>query len=95
MSERFDLLIKFYLRVIAIAWICFVPFLYLISYLSASQDISFTVFLSSLFEWLIMLPFGFETTVPSDFVPIIRFFFWSFWAITISRWIITGKHFYQ
>jgi hypothetical protein len=28
-------------------------------------------------------------------VPLIRFFFWSFWILTISRWVLTGRHFYQ
>ena len=44
---------------------------------------------------LSMFTFGFEQTIPVEFVPFIRFFFWSFWIITISRWVISGRHFYQ
>ena len=95
MSARFDLLIKYYLRLVAIIWISFVPFLYLITFLSGAENISFVVFLNSLFEWAILLPFGFEQTIPTEFVPFIRFFFWSFWIITITRWVISGRHFYQ
>ena len=95
MSERLDLLIKYYLRFVAVVWASFVPFLYLISYLSGTENISFIVFLNSLFEWAILLPFGFEQNIPESFVPLIRFFFWSFWVVTFSRWIITGRHFYQ
>tara|TARA_B100002019_G_scaffold277695_1_gene277752 strand:+ start:186 stop:473 length:288 start_codon:yes stop_codon:yes gene_type:complete len=95
MSERLDLFIKYYLRFVAVVWASFVPFLYLISYLSGTENISFIVFLNSLFEWAILLPFGFEQNIPESFVPLIRFFFWSFWVVTFSRWIITGRHFYQ
>ncbi len=95
MYQRIDLLIKYYLRLVAAIWVGFVPFLYLITYLSGVENITFIVFLNSVFEWVILLPFGFEQNIPEDFVPFIRFFFWSFWALTISRWIITGRHFYQ
>ena len=95
MLERLDLLTKYYLRTVAIVWISFVPFLYLITYLSGTENISFNIFLNSLFEWVVLLPFGFEQNVPQDFVPLIRFIFWSFWALTISRWVLTGRHFYQ
>ena len=95
MSARLDFLTRWYLRLVAIVWLSFVPFLYLITFLSGNENISLDVFLSSLIEWAILLPFGFEQTVPEEFVPFIRFFFWSFWLITISRWVITGRHFYQ
>ncbi len=95
MSARLDFLTRWYLRLVAIVWLSFVPFLYLITFLSGNENISLDVFLSSLMEWAILLPFGFEQTVPEEFVPFIRFFFWSFWLITISRWVITGRHFYQ
>ena len=95
MYQRIDLLIKYYLRFVAAIWIGFVPFLYLITYLTGAENISFIVFLNSLFELAILLPFGFEQNIPEDFVPLIRFFFWSFWVLTISRWVITGRHFYQ
>ena len=95
MSERLDSLIKYYLRIVAAIWLGFVPFLYLITYLTGAENISFIVFLNSLFECAILLPFGFEQNIPEDFVPLIRFFFWSFWVLTISRWVITGRHFYQ
>ena len=95
MYQRIDLLTKNYLRLVAAIWIGFVPVLYLITYISGVENISFIVFLNSLFEWAILLPFGFEQNIPEDFVPLIRFFFWSFWVLTISRWVITGRHFYQ
>ena len=95
MTARLDFLTKWYLRLVAIAWLSFVPLLYLITFLSGNENISFVIFLSSLFEWLILLPFGFEQTIPEEFVPFLRFFFWSFWIITISRWVIIGRHFYQ
>ena len=95
MSERLDLLTKYYLRSTAAIWTGFVPFLYLISYMSGAENISFIVFLNSFFEWVILLPFGFEHSIPEDFVPLIRFFFWSFWVLTILRWVLTGRHFYQ
>ena len=95
MTARLDFLTKWYLRLIAIVWLSFVPLLYLITFLSGNENISFVIFLSSLFEWLILLPFGFEQTIPEEFVPFIRFFFWSFWIITITRWVISGRHFYQ
>ena len=95
MSERLDSLIKYYLRLVAVIWLGFVPFLYLISFMSGVENISLNVFFNSLFEWAILLPFGFEQNIPEDFVPLIRFFFWSFWVLTISRWILTGRHFYQ
>tara|TARA_B100000073_G_scaffold182434_1_gene150860 strand:+ start:642 stop:929 length:288 start_codon:yes stop_codon:yes gene_type:complete len=95
MYQRIDLLTKNYLRLVAAIWIGFVPVLYLITYMSGVENISFIVFLNSLFEWAILLPFGFEQNIPEDFVPLIRFFFWSFWVLTISRWVITGRHFYQ
>ncbi len=95
MSERLDLLIRNYLRLVAAVWVGFVPFLYLISFISGVENISLNVFFNSLFEWVILLPFGFEQNIPEDFVPLIRFFFWSFWVLTISRWVITGRHFYQ
>ncbi len=95
MSERLDILIKNYLRFVAVSWVGFVPFLYLISYMSGTENISFNVFLNSLFEWAVLLPFGFEQNIPEGFVPLIRFFFWSFWILTTTRWIVTGKHFYQ
>ena len=95
MSERLDLLTKLYLRLVAVIWLSFVPFLYLISFLFGTDNISFNVFLNSLFEWVILLPFGFDKNIPKDFVPLIQFFFWSFWILTITRWVITGKHFYQ
>ena len=95
MSARLDFLTKWYLRLVAIVWLSFVPLLYLITFLAGNENISFAIFLSSLFEWAILLPFGFEQTIPAEFVPFIRFFFWSFWIITISRWVISGRHFYQ
>ena len=95
MTARLDFLTKWYLRLVAIAWLSFVPLLYLITFLSGNENISFVIFLSSLFEWVILLPFGFEQTIPEEFVPFLRFFFWSFWIITISRWVIIGRHFYQ
>tara|TARA_B100001559_G_scaffold297838_1_gene281865 strand:- start:2974 stop:3261 length:288 start_codon:yes stop_codon:yes gene_type:complete len=95
MSERLDILIKNYLRFVVVIWVGFVPFLYLISYMSGTENISFNVFLNSLFEWAVLLPFGFEQNIPEAFVPLIRFFFWSFWLITATRWVITGRHFYQ
>ena len=95
MSERLDLLTKYYLRLVAAVWLGFVPFLYLISFMSGVENISLNVFFNSLFEWVILLPFGFEQTIPTEFVPFIRFFFWSFWIITVSRWVISGRHFYQ
>ena len=95
MTARLDFLTKWYLRLVAIAWLSFVPLLYLITFLSGNENISFVIFLSSLFEWVILLPFGFEQTIPEEFVPFIRFFFWSFWIITITRWVISGRHFYQ
>ncbi len=94
MSERLDLLTKYYLRFIAVIWLSFVPFLYLISYMTGA-DISLDVFLGSLFEWVILLPFGFDKTIPEAFVSPIRFFFWSFWVLTVLRWVLTGRHFYQ
>ena len=95
MTARLDFLTKWYLRLVAIIWLSFVPLLYLITFLAGNENISFAIFLSSLFEWAILLPFGFEQTIPVEFVPFIRFFFWSFWIITISRWVISGRHFYQ
>ena len=95
MSARLDFLTRWYLRLIAIVWLSFVPFLYLITFLTGDENISLGIFLSSLFEWAILLPFGFEQNVPLEFVPFIRFFFWSFWIITITRWVISGRHFYQ
>ena len=95
MSERLDSLIKYYLRLVAAVWLGFVPFLYLISFMFGVENISINVFFNSLFEWAILLPFGLEQNVPEDYVSLIRFFFWSFWLLTISRWILTGRHFYQ
>tara|TARA_B100000003_G_C10827756_1_gene329636 strand:+ start:399 stop:686 length:288 start_codon:yes stop_codon:yes gene_type:complete len=95
MSARLDLLIKYYLRLVAIIWVSFVPFLYLISFLTGAENISFIVFLNSLLEWVILLPFGFDQNIPEAFVPLIRFCFWSFWVLTVSRWVLTGRHFYQ
>ena len=95
MTARLDFLTKWYLRLIAILWLSFVPFLYLVTFFAGNENITFGIFLSSLLEWAILLPFGFEQTIPEDFVPLIRFFFWSFWIITISRWVISGRHFYQ
>ena len=95
MTARLDFLIKWHLRLIAIVWLSFVPLLYVTILLAGNENISIAIFLSSLFEWAILLPFGFEQTIPEEFVPFIRFFFWSFWIITISRWVISGRHFYQ
>ena len=95
MTARLDFLTKWYLRLVAIVWLSFVPLLYLITFLAGNENISFAIFLSSLFEWAILLPFGFEKTIPVEFVTSIRFFFCSFWIITISRWVISGRHFYQ
>ncbi len=95
MSERLDLLIKYYLRLVAAVWLGFVPFLYLISFMSGIENVSLNVFFNSLLEWVILLPFGFEQNIPEAFVPLIRIFFWSFWILTISRWVLTGRHFYQ
>ena len=95
MTARLDFLTKWYLRLVAIAWLSFVPLLYLITFLAGNENIAFAIFLSSLFEWVILLPFGLEQTIPVEFVPFIRFFFWSFWIISISRWVISGRHFYQ
>ena len=75
MTTRLDFLTKWYLRLIAIVWLSFVPLLYLITFLAGNENISFAIFLSSLFEWAILLPFGFEQTIPVEFVPLIRFFF--------------------
>ena len=44
MSERLDLLTKHYLRLVAVIWLSFVPFLYLISFLFGTDNISFNVF---------------------------------------------------
>ncbi|MFL2732194.1 MAG: hypothetical protein ACJ0E7_01905 [Gammaproteobacteria bacterium] len=95
MLDRLDFLTKWYLRLVAIVWVSFVPFLYLMTFLFGAENISFIVFLNSLFEWAILLPFGFEQNIPEDFVPLIRFFFWSFWVLTVSRWVLSGRHFYQ
>ena len=46
MSERLDLLIK-YLRLVAAVWLGFVPFLYLISFMSGVENISINVFLTA------------------------------------------------
>lgn len=95
MLDRLDFLTKWYLRLVAIVWVSFVPILYLMTFLFGAENISFIVFLNSLFEWAILLPFGFEQNIPEDFVPLIRFFFWSFWVLTVSRWVLSGRHFYQ
>ena len=95
MTAILDLLTKYYLRIVAVIWLSFVPFLYLVSFLSGTENLSFNIFLNSIFEWAILLPFGFDQNIPEAFVPLIRFFFWSFWILTISRWVLTGRHFYQ
>ena len=95
MTARLDFLTKWYLRLVAIIWLSFVPLLYLITFLAGNENISFTIFLSSLFEWAILPVSYIEQTIPAEFVPFIRFFFWSFWIITITRWVISGRHFYQ
>ena len=95
MTARLDLLTKYYLRIVAVIWLSFVPFLYLVSFLFGTEILSFNIFLNSIFEWAILLPFGFDQNIPEAFVPLIRFFFWSFWILTISRWVLTGRHFYQ
>ena len=95
MTARLDFLTNWYLRLVAILWLSFVPLLYQITILAGNENISYRIFLSSLFERAILLPFGFEQSIPGEFVPSIRFFFWSFWIITISRWVISGRHFYQ
>tara|TARA_B100001115_G_C15576781_1_gene275362 strand:+ start:168 stop:455 length:288 start_codon:yes stop_codon:yes gene_type:complete len=95
MLERLDFMTRWYLRLVAISWVFFVPILYLLSLLTGVENINFSIFLNSLFEWYILLPFGFDQTIPADFVSFLRFFFWSFWGITITRWVISGKHFYQ
>jgi len=95
MTARLDLLTKYYLRIVAVTWLSFVPFLYLVSFLFGTENLSFNIFLNSIFEWAILLPFGFDQNIPEAFVPLIRFFFWSFWILTVSRWVLTGRHFYQ
>ena len=95
MTARLDFLTKYYLRIVAVIWLSFVPFLYLVSFLSGTENLSFNIFLNSIFEWAILLPFGFDQNIPEAFVPLIRFFFWSFWILTVSRWVLTGRHFYQ
>ena len=95
MTARLDLLTKYYLRIVAVIWLSFVPFLYLVSFLFGTEILSFNIFLNSIFEWAILLPFGFDQNIPEAFVPLIRFFFWSFWILTVSRWVLTGRHFYQ
>ena len=95
MTARLDLLTKYYLRIVAVIWLSFVPFLYLVSFLFGTEILSFNIFLNSIFEWAILLPFGFDQNIPVASVPLIRFFFWSFWILTVSRWVLTGRHFYQ
>ena len=95
MLQRLDFLTKFYIRTVAALWILFVPALYLISLFLGSENTSFNLFLNSLFEWTVLIPFGLEQSIPENIAPLIRFFFWSFWILTITRWVITGKHFYQ
>ena len=42
MTARLDFLIKWYLRLIAIVWLSFVPFLYLITFIDGNENISFS-----------------------------------------------------
>ena len=95
MLERIDFLIKWYLRLVALIWILFVPTLYLITFISGSQETNLNIFLNAAFEWAFLVPFGYEQNVPGQSAPVIRLFFWSFWIITVSRWILSGRHFYQ
>ncbi len=95
MLERIDFLIKWYLRLVALIWILFVPILYLTTHISGSEMTSLSIFFNAIFEWAFLVPFGYEQTVPEQFAPIIRLFYWSFWIVTVSRWIISGRHFYQ
>ena len=81
MSERLDSLIKYYLRIVAAIWLGFVPFLYLITYLTGAENISFIVFLNSLFEWAILLPFGFEQNIPERFCTAYKIFLLVFLGI--------------
>ena len=95
MLGRIDFLIKWYLRLVALIWILFVPTLYFITFISGSQETTLNIFFNAAFEWAFLVPFGYEQNVPGQFAPVIRLFFWSFWIVTISRWVLTGRHFYQ
>ena len=95
MLERFDYLIKWYLRLIVIFWLSFIPFLYLFNIFAGMENLDYLIILDAFYEMYILLPFGYDQTFPAFPAKFLRFFFWSFWGITIVRWVISGRHFYQ
>ena len=103
MEERLKLISGWYLRTVAFIYVfMFIP----ISFWHLSQNSYWVDYTWDLRLWYFKLPlfdrvagYWFEMAEQDYFylIPIglIPYLFWSFWIITLLRWITTGKHFWQ
>ena len=88
MLERLDFLVKWFLRIIVGIYFLFLALIILIIPFTEGLEQTFVIFLT----WIFIMPFDAGVEGIPDFY---TYFFWIFWFATGTRWIITGKHFWQ
>lgn len=88
MLERLDFLVKWFLRIIVGIYFLFLALIILIIPFTEGLEQTFVIFL----KWIFIMPFDAGVEGIPDFY---TYFFWIFWFATGTRWIITGKHFWQ
>jgi len=94
MIERIDFLVKWFLRIIAGIYL-----------LMLALIITITPFIQGLEEtllntmiWVFIMPFDIGARMNGGTENLPAFWtygFWTFWVVTLTRWITTGKHFWQ
>ena len=94
MLERLDILVKWFLRIIAGIYLLFLALTILITPFTGGLEHTF----SNLFTWIFIMPFDAGVRLYEAYEGLPEFFtyvFWIFWFVTGTRWVITGKHFWQ
>ena len=94
MLERIDILVKWFLRIIVGIYLLMLALIITIT--PFTQGLEATLFNTMI--WVFIMPFGLDVRMYSGIENLSAFWtygFWTFWVVTVTRWITTGKHFWQ
>ena len=94
MLERIDILVKWFLRIIVGIYLLMLALIITITPFTRGLEET----LLNIMIWVFIMPFNIGATMngASENLPVFwTFGFWTFWVVTVTRWITTGKHFYQ
>ena len=94
MLERIDILVKWFLRIIAGIYLLILTLI--IAFYPWTHGLE--VALANIVIWIFIMPFDPGTALASAASGLPVFFtyvFWTFWIVTGTRWITIGKHFWQ